>query len=160
MLILLRSVSIDLFSIVAGTPLVAIPRRLMLFLLIDPRNLLTTMTRMVTLTIIIMFLMIETSILLTTITRMMSLMISTSFLLTSMNRIILPLGSVYRFVNNNLVIISTSYFHPSTVPILEQGGRLYCTHFFILSIIDVTYESLIKEGSITSSLCFERAYNW
>ena len=45
--------------ITTGTPLVALPRSLLLFLQINPRNLLTTMTQLIMMTIMMMFLMTE-----------------------------------------------------------------------------------------------------
>ena len=56
---ILHSVSVDSVSIATGTSLVELPRRLLVFLLIDPSNLLATTTKLITLTIIMMFLIID-----------------------------------------------------------------------------------------------------
>ena len=63
---ILHSLSVDSVSFATGPTLVEVPRRLLLFLLIDPRNLLATTTRLIMMTIMIMFLIIETRLLLIT----------------------------------------------------------------------------------------------
>ena len=80
MMISIRSESINYISIPTGTIIVALPRNLLLILLIDPRNLLTTITRMKLTTIMMMFLLFETRILLTSMPKMMTLTIIMMFI--------------------------------------------------------------------------------
>ena len=59
--------------------------------------------------------------------------------------------SIKNHYSHNAIYLDYISIYHATVPIIEQGGLCYYTHFFHLSLFDVVIKVLIEEGSVTSN---------